>query len=283
MANTYQDRIMLTCPKLQDLYIDGIELEPLRSTPHHPEWDELRSIVLGQHTRLAPRLFVPFLAKCTKLESIEILIPRLTAYCASLFAVGTTDGSDSILEAGFNYDDLEFPHLKTFRCRSALDYMLLQSILKAPVDNGTLEVLELSMGHSVYSPSVIVNPNVRGLVIPDRDYPFTFSNSVQTLGLYDFNWTPAVNTTAFDGSPFVDWLRHFPNVDDLRVYPGQIASEAMLPLIRDLLDFGQVKVIYQDRLTRGTDWDLAKRAARAKGVVLHNLRDFVAPKWESFD
>ncbi|KAK0614265.1 hypothetical protein B0T14DRAFT_570217 [Immersiella caudata] len=277
------DRIMATCPGLEDIYIDGVELEPLRATPSHPGWNGLRSIILGQHTRLTPRLFVPFLAKCTKLESIEILIPRLTAYCASLFAVGTTDGSDSVFEAGFNYDDLDFPHLKVFRCRSALDHMLLQSILKSSVENGKLEVLELSMGHSVYSPSVVANPNVRGLVVPDRDYPFTFSDSMRTLGLYDFNWTPAVNTATFDGGPFIDWLRHFPNVDDLRVYPGQIASDAMLPLIRDLLDFDKVKVIYQDRLTRGTDWDSAKRAAKAKGVLLHNLRDFVAPKWVSFD
>jgi len=278
----YQNQVLASCPQLQHLYIDGIELAPLHAAPSHEGWKSLRSIVLGPHTRLTPRLFVPFLAACIYLESIEILIPGLTAYCASLFATGANDGSTSIFDAEFDLDMLNFTYLRVFRCHSALSPELLQHILAPAVANGALEVLELSMGHSVYSPHINLNPNVNGPIIPLRDYTFTISNSVRTLGLYDFNWAPHANSTAFEGGPFIEWLRCFPNVDTISIYPGPYSSAAMTSIIRPLLEFSQLKAIFQDRLT-GVDWDQATRAAKAHGMRIYHLKDLIAPKWQSFD
>ncbi|KAK0638843.1 hypothetical protein B0T16DRAFT_462580 [Cercophora newfieldiana] len=277
------DRIMSSCPKLRDLYVDGIELEPLHSTPNHEGWNDLRSIVLGQHTNLAPRLYVPFLYECTKLESIEILIPELTAHCEALFAVGTeTDGSESVFDAGFNYDRLSFPRLKVFRCRSALHPTLLEHILSSAITSGVLQHLELSMGHSVYGSNTVTNPNANGNIIPMRDLTFTLSDNILTLGLHDFNWAPHDNSSGFDGAPFVDWVKQFPSVETVSIYPGAYSSAAMVSVVRPLLAFDNIKVINQDRLT-GVDWDEVKKRAKARGKQINHIKDLVPPKWESFD
>ncbi len=222
------------------------------------------------------------------LESIEILTLDVILTHQILFTINVDDHWTHpylYRTEGFPFGHLAFPNLKVLRCRAAIEPNLLKCALKQAADNGTLEVLEVSIESGTNPARMepgdprLWHPNPNGHPIPVRDFSF-FSENIHTLGLHDFNWAPPDNFySSFDGQPFIEWMERFPKLHTVHVYPGPFDHTA--PFLMSLIRHPRIKTIHQDRLT-GVDWDAARRLARKNGVELYHTPGVVPAKWPTW-
>ncbi|KAK1750616.1 hypothetical protein QBC47DRAFT_393890 [Echria macrotheca] len=276
------DKLALITPQLEHLYLDGHNI-----TSNWPEttdepsvmWPRLRSLFLGYDVSCHSRCYAPLFH--SPLESIEFLCDR-ESVMSSFFTSRTATGEVlSPLYGDFPVHMHNYPRLRVFRARMPIHPALLENILAPAARNGTLEVLDISMGadgsqgiRQGFGHAPWIQP------IPAQDLAYAATESLQTLGLRDFNWAPEGHFSEFDGEPFLDFLKLFPNVHTVAVYPGKY--KGVSELLFKLICMDQIKVIYQDFLS-GIEWDQAWALARKYGVEVKHANAWMPlPKWPDY-
>lgn len=168
---------------------------------------------------------------------------------------------------GSSAEEFQPRHLEVFRCRSRVSAHLLRRVIEPAVQSGSLKVLELGGGD-------LNDP----IATPADEYLYAASDHVHTLGMYNFNWSES--NTSFNGQPFLDWLKLFPNVKTVTVYPWQLPNVA--PFIMKLICHPGIEVVHQDQL-RGVEWDEAKGLAKKHGVKLCHTPSHTPIGWPLLD
>ncbi|KAK3328322.1 hypothetical protein B0T19DRAFT_187122 [Cercophora scortea] len=281
-AILHTNELIENTPNLEQLHLDGLMLNSDRIGQLAPEqtgdwgWPALQSITIGAKTALAGarisnvalrRVLPPLPSSMRKIEIAGVDSPL--AYNV-LFTVNTYDESTVLAPGGKeSHTSPAFPNLEVFRCRSAIPASLLREVVAPAAQSGTLKILELTaepgtgLRYDVPQPLDPAFAEVDNLA---KDWAFAASPSVHTLGIHGFNW--ATHHLRFDGRPFVDFLGAcFPNVETLKVYPGDYPETAALML--ELVRRPGIKTIHQKTL-RGVEWDEARRLAKLAGVQLHH-------------
>ncbi|KAL2264709.1 hypothetical protein VTJ83DRAFT_7219 [Remersonia thermophila] len=290
-------RIARATPGLEELFLDGLALAcPRGPVPSNASsWRLLRRLVLGRSATM-PRYFPPRSISplylpiwASKLRSLELLT---TDEVLAYIALSSKSPDDSSLPEGdaspasnLGYEIRHHQHLtdlEVFRCASFLSPEVLRQVLGPAATRGTLQALELTASrfnsNSDFTSSMF-GMDVSADLNPVQHLTFLPPDKIHTLGLRSFNYHRAQSrtSTAFDGQPFLDWLKRFPNLRTVAVYPGPWPGVDTF-LAQVILHPG-VKVIHQDCLT-GVVWDKARQLAEREGVVLRHSPGSMPVMWD---
>ena len=291
-------------PNLKELQLDGFHVtwvtDLYPADNKHTYWRGLEVLVFGPRVRhVVEALEAPWNARLvpelpSTLRRIEILSPMPEMAHRVLFARdpyylsrdenGQADWQEPLPGSLMPH----LPNLEIFRCLAGmLDPAHLEAVIAPAIRSGSLKVLELSASSDPASVPLITmaNPVLQDNFIPVRDFVCANSDSLQVLGLHNFNFhrDPASRfgaSSTFDGRPFLDWLECFPSVNTVAVYPGEWEGVDMF--IMRLITHPRIKVVYQRNL-KGAAWDQALALAKRHGVKLIHKPDNSINEWPVID
>lgn len=256
----------LDAPLIGFPYFVGVEMDPDKLR----HWKSLRSLTIGTHRTHALPLppatvfATPFLR--STLQVLELFSNHPHVAEAILRGVNVNLGSEHVgsLSPALGYlaEEFQSPNLEVFRCRAPVPPQVLHRVIGPALQRGSLKVLELAGGD----------------LPPTDEYHFAASDHVHTLGMYNFNWGEIGRP--FDGNPFLDWLKLFPNVKTVTAYPGPHFNTG--PFFMKLICHPGIEVVHQDQL-RGVEWDEAKELARKHGVKLCHTPNHTPIGWPILD